>query len=148
MDLTEISYVDVHRIVQVLQESLSIPGTDIYLVYRSSQTSGYMSTILIQLTADDVPQDLVVVHLRIIVEGLVYERMFEADPHLRYRFTWDRRNAYNQKVYGIVTANGRLVVMSLLSTVYGSELSRNKFIRLVKQYKVENSYITTKTSMP
>ena len=94
--------------VQVLQESLSIPGTDIYLVYRSSQTSGYMSTILIQLTADHVPDELVTVHLRIIVEGLVFERVFEADPQLRYRFTWDRRNAYNQKVYGIVTASGQL----------------------------------------
>ena len=95
-----------HCVVQVLQESLSIPGTDIYLVYRSSQTSGYMSTILIQLTPDQLPQDLLIVHLRIIVEGLVFERVFEADPNLRYRFTWDRRNAYNQKVYGIVTANG------------------------------------------
>lgn len=94
--------------MQVLQESLAIPGTDIYLVYRSSQTSGYMSTILIQLTADDVPQELAIVHLRIIVEGLVFERMFEADPNLRYQFTWDRRNAYNQKVYGIVTANGEI----------------------------------------
>ena len=96
--------------VQVLQESLSIPGTDIYLVYRSSQTSGYMSTILIQLTPDQLPEDLVIVHLRIIVEGLVFERVFEADANLRYRFTWDRRNAYNQKVYGIVTANGEILV--------------------------------------
>jgi len=94
--------------VQVLQESLSIPGTDIYLVYRSSQTSGYMSTILIQLTPDHVPEELAIVRLRVIVEGLVFERVFEADPNLRYRFTWDRRNAYNQKVYGIVTANGEM----------------------------------------
>jgi len=94
----------------VLQESLSIPGSDIYLVYRSSQTSGYMSTIVIRLTPDEVPEELVIVHLRIIVEGLVFERLFEADPNLRYRFTWDRRNAYNQKVYGIVTANGEMVV--------------------------------------
>jgi len=94
------------RCTQVLQESLSIPGTDTYLVYRSSQTSGYMSTILIRLTPDQLPEDLLVVHLRVIVEGVVFERVFEADPDLRYRFTWDRRNAYNQKVYGIVTANG------------------------------------------
>jgi len=93
---------------QVLQESLSIPGTDIYLVYRSSQTSGYMSTIVIQLTPDQLPEGLVIVRLRIVVEGLVFERVFEADPNLRYRFTWDRRNAYNQKVYGIVTANGEM----------------------------------------
>jgi len=103
---------------QVLQESLSIPGTDVYLVYRSSQTSGYMSTIMIQLTPDDVPPDLVVVHLRVIVEGVVFERHFEADPDLRYRFTWDRRNAYNQKVYGIVTATGEQAYCRLFRLVY------------------------------
>jgi len=101
--------------VQVLQESLSIPGTDIYLVYRSSQTSGYMSTIVIQLTPDDISEALVAVHLRIIVEGVVFERLFEADPNLRYRFTWDRRNAYNQKVYGIVTASGETAASFVLS---------------------------------
>ena len=105
--------------VQVLQESLSSPGTDIYLVYRSSQTSGYMSTIVIQLTPDDISEALVVVHLRIIVEGVVFERLFEADPNLRYRFTWDRRNAYNQKVYGIVTASGETAASCrMLATLY------------------------------
>lgn len=42
------------------------------------------------------------------VEGLVYEKVFEADAGLKYKFAWDRRNAYNQKVYGIVTAQGLL----------------------------------------
>ena len=56
---------------------------------------------------DWIPEQLVVVHLRIIVEGVVFERRFEADPDLSYRFMWDRRNAYNQKVYGIVTAAGQ-----------------------------------------
>jgi len=96
---------------QVLQESLPIPSTNIYLVYRSSQTSGYMSTIVVQLTPDHVPPELAVVHLRIVVEGLVFRYTFEADANLRYRFTWDRRNAYNQKVYGIVTASGNMRVV-------------------------------------
>lgn len=95
--------------VQVLQESLRIPGTGIYLVYHSSQTPGYMSTILIQLTPSTIPANLSVIHVRILVEGLVYERVFEADPNLKYNFAWDRRNAYNQKVYGIVTASGKSV---------------------------------------
>ena len=44
--------------------------------------------------------------LQVAVEGLVYEKIFEADAGLKYKFAWDRRNAYNQKVYGIVTAQG------------------------------------------
>ena len=104
--------------MQVLQESLQVPGTDIYLVYHSSQTSGYMSTIVIQLTPEHIPLDLAVVHLRVLVEGLVFERDFEADPNLRYKFAWDRRNAYNQKVYGIVTASGELISLGGLSCLY------------------------------
>ncbi len=42
------------------------------------------------------------------MEGLVYEKIFEADAGLKYKFAWDRRNAYNQKVYGIVTAQGKM----------------------------------------
>ena len=91
---------------QVLQESLQVPGTSIYLVYHSSRTAGYMSTIMIQLTPSVIPSNLAVVYLRILVEGIVHERIFEADPNLKYKFAWDRRNAYNQKVFGIVTANG------------------------------------------
>lgn len=94
-------------VLQVLQESLQIPGTSVYLVYHSSETPGYMSTIMIQLTPAVIPADLAVVHLRVAVEGLALERVFEADSGLKYKFAWDRRNAYNQKVYGIVTASGR-----------------------------------------
>lgn len=93
--------------MQTLQESLQIPGTGVYLVYHSSETPGYMSTIMIQLTPDSIPDDLTVVYLRVSVEGLVFNKVFEADAGLKYKFAWDRRNAYNQKVYGIVTAMGK-----------------------------------------
>ena len=106
--------------LQVLQESLQIPGTDVYLVHHSSDTSGYMSTIMIVLTSDVLPAGLVAVHLRILVEGNVFERVFEADRNLTYRFAWDRRNAYNQKVYGVVTARGKnrdnLIVLACKKT--------------------------------
>ena len=95
---------------KVLQESLQVPGTDVYLVYHSSETSGYMSTIMIQLTPEKIPDNLAVVRLKVAVEGLVYEKVFEADSGLKYKFAWDRRNAYNQKVYGIVTAQGNLLL--------------------------------------
>jgi len=69
-----------------------------------------MSTLLIALTGQSVPRDLVIVRLRVVVEGVVFERDLEADINLEYRFTWDRRNAYNQKVYGVVTATGKVFV--------------------------------------
>lgn len=90
-----------------MQESVQIPGTDVYLVYHSSETPGYMSTIMIQLTPSSIPEELAEVHLRVSVEGLTFEKLFEADPGLKYKFAWDRRNAYNQKVYGIVSASGK-----------------------------------------
>ena len=92
---------------QVLQESIRVPGTEVYLVYHSSDTPGYMSTIMIQLTPSLVPRNLSIILLRVSVEGLVFEKTFEADSELKYKFAWDRRNAYNQKVYGIVTATGK-----------------------------------------
>ncbi|XP_076467550.1 teneurin-3-like isoform X4 [Babylonia areolata] len=89
---------------QVLQESIPLPGTDVHLVYHSSEAAGYMSLIRIQMTPDEVPRTLRLVHLRAAVEGVVLERVFEADPNLKYTFAWNRLNAYKQKVYGIVTA--------------------------------------------
>ena len=47
------------------------------------------------------------VHLRVSVEGVVYNEVFEADPNLTYRYAWQRKNAYQQNVYGIVTAHGK-----------------------------------------
>jgi len=86
---------------------LSITGTGFHLVHDSSDAPGYMSSLLIALTGQTVPRQLVIVRLRVVVEGVVFERDLEADVDLQYRFTWDRRNAYNQKVYGVVTAIGK-----------------------------------------
>ncbi|XP_059169179.1 teneurin-m-like isoform X2 [Physella acuta] len=89
---------------QVLQESQNIPGTDVHLVYHSSESSGYMSLIMIQMTPSNIPHTLSMVHLRVSVQGVEFKKIFEADPNLKYTFAWDRLNAYKQKVYGIVTA--------------------------------------------
>ncbi|CAG5114545.1 unnamed protein product, partial [Candidula unifasciata] len=89
---------------QVLQESLNVPGTDVHLVYHSSESSGYMSLIMIQMTPSRIPHTLSLVHLRVSVQGVEIKKLFEADPNLKYTFAWDRLNAYKQKVYGIVTA--------------------------------------------
>ena len=95
-----------------------MPGTGVYLVYHSSETQGYMSTIMIQLTPAQIPANLAIVHLRVSVEGLVYEKVFEADRGLKYKFAWDRRNAYNQKVYGIVSASGQLEYLVYVQYCY------------------------------
>lgn len=59
------------------------------------------------MTPDTIPSNLALVHLKVSVEGNSMQKMFEADPELKYTFSWDRKNAYNQKVYGIVPARGR-----------------------------------------
>ncbi|XP_054706826.1 teneurin-m-like [Uloborus diversus] len=89
---------------QVIQESLPIPGTDLHLVYHSSRAGGYLSTIQLQLTPDTVPKDLKLIHLRIAIEGILFEKQFEADPAVKYTYAWNRRNVYRQKVYGVATA--------------------------------------------
>lgn len=100
------------NVFQVVQESLAIPGTDLHLLYKTSDTAGYRSVILIQLTPKTVPQNLKLVHLRISIEGDVHTQLFEADANLTYTFSWQRHNAYKQDVYGIVTARGKWVICS------------------------------------
>ncbi|XP_060065187.1 teneurin-m-like [Ylistrum balloti] len=89
---------------QVVQESLVIPSTNVHLVYHSSDTPGYMSVILIQMTPSVIPPNLALVHLKVSVQGIDMEKTFEADPGLKYTFSWDRKNAFRQDVYGIVPA--------------------------------------------
>ncbi|XP_058456897.1 teneurin-m isoform X2 [Malaya genurostris] len=89
---------------QVVQESLAIPGTGLNLVYHSSRSAGYLSTIKLQLTPDNIPQTLKLIHLRITIEGILFERIFEADPGIKFTYPWNRLNIYRQRVYGITTA--------------------------------------------
>ncbi|CAN8006168.1 unnamed protein product, partial [Ixodes hexagonus] len=88
---------------QVIQETLEIPGSELRLVYHSGHAQGYLSTIHLQLTPSAVPQELRLVHLRIVVEGILFEKTFEADPDIKYTFAWNKRNIYKQKVYGLTT---------------------------------------------
>ena len=82
---------------QAVQESIKIPHSDIYLVYHSARTKGYLSTIQLQLTPSrEIPDSLVKVHVKITIEGVVHEKVFEADPEIRYTYAWDRLNEYRQ----------------------------------------------------
>ncbi|KAG5882426.1 hypothetical protein JTB14_007052 [Gonioctena quinquepunctata] len=72
---------------QVVQESLRIPGTGLNLVYHSSAL-----------------QDLKLIHLRITIEGILFEKIFEADPVIKFTYAWNRLNVYRQRVYGVTNA--------------------------------------------
>ncbi|XP_074039433.1 teneurin transmembrane protein Ten-m isoform X2 [Leptinotarsa decemlineata] len=89
---------------QVVQESLRIPGTGLNLVYHSSRAAGYLSTIQLQLTPDEIPSDLKLIHLRITIEGILFEKVFEADPVIKFTYAWNRLNVYRQRVYGVTNA--------------------------------------------
>ena len=90
-----------------IQDSVRIPGTrDLHLVYRSSSALGSKSTIDMLLTPEGkpLPQGLQRVHANVRVAGDLYKKVLEPDVGLRYTFAWDKRNTYNQKVYGLVEA--------------------------------------------
>ncbi|KAK7861848.1 hypothetical protein R5R35_013485 [Gryllus longicercus] len=89
---------------QVVQESLQIPGTGLNLVYHSSRAAGYLSTIQLQLTPETIPSSLKLIHLRITIEGILFEKTFEADPVIKFTYAWNRLNVYRQRVYGVTTA--------------------------------------------
>ncbi|XP_050695509.1 teneurin-m-like isoform X5 [Eriocheir sinensis] len=89
---------------QVVQESLSIPGTGLHLVYHSSRALGYESTIQLQLTPSVIPETLRRIYLRITIEGLLFEKTFEADPDIKFTYAWNRLNVYRQRVYGVTWA--------------------------------------------
>ncbi|XP_032454288.1 teneurin-m isoform X5 [Nasonia vitripennis] len=89
---------------QVVQESLQIPGTGLNLVYHSSRAAGYLSTIQLQLTPEVIPPTLNLIHLRITIEGILFEKTFEADPVIKFTYAWNRLNVYRQRVYGVTTA--------------------------------------------
>ena len=89
---------------QSLFETISIPNTAAKLVYSSPRSRGYLSTIQLQLTPDKIPSTMQKIHLRITIEGELFEKIFEADPNLKYTYSWKGINVYRQRVYGTTTA--------------------------------------------
>lgn len=83
---------------QVVQESINIPGTELNLIYHSSKAPGYLSTIELQLTPEKISTHLQRVHLKISIEGILFEKIFEADPLIKFTYAWSRNNIYKQKV--------------------------------------------------
>ena len=87
----------------MVHESLRMPGTNIYLMYVSSRAEGYLSRLVLRVTSQKPPVDLVAVHVQVFVEGVESRQVLVPQPNLTYTFLWNRLNAYNQKVYGRAT---------------------------------------------
>jgi hypothetical protein len=87
-----------------VQESLPVPGTDFNLVYHSLRAEGYLPTIQLQLTPETIPASLKLIHLRITIEGVIFEKTFEADPVIKFTYAWNRLNVYRQRIYGLTSA--------------------------------------------
>ena len=62
------------------------------------------------------------------VSGVVFKKNFEADPSLSFTFEWNKRNVYNQKVYGVVEAEVSIGYQysSCAHTLWNSQLVRLK----------------------
>ncbi|XP_076799431.1 teneurin-3-like isoform X4 [Clavelina lepadiformis] len=90
--------------IQAIREAVSLPGTDASLVYLSSRVQGYQSVLMLSLVNGEKPANLLLVHVRISVQGVLFEKKFEPVSELRYTYEWPRVDAYGQKVYGMVSA--------------------------------------------
>lgn len=55
---------------------------------------GYESTIQLQLTPSVIPETLRRIYLRITIEGILFEKTFEADPDIKFTYAWNRLNVY------------------------------------------------------
>jgi hypothetical protein len=88
----------------VVRSELKLVGSQLKLVYTSNQAAGYQSTIYTLLTQEQIPEQLQMVHLKIVVEGVLHKQTFDAIENLHYEYSWDRRNAYEQRVYGFTYA--------------------------------------------
>ena len=89
---------------RILQEVLPVPNSRVRLVYHSGRARGYESTLELRLTPSSIPSGLKTIRLRITIEGVLFEKIFEADPGLKYTYAWNRLNIYRQRVYGTTTA--------------------------------------------
>lgn len=63
-------------------------------IYQLVRSVGYESTIQLQLTPSEIPDALRLIHLRITIEGILFEKTFEADADIKFTYAWDRLNVY------------------------------------------------------
>jgi hypothetical protein len=105
-----------------IRNQINIMDTNLKLTYTTNQAAGFYSTIYILMTSNYVPENLQQVHLKIEIEGVMNRQVFDAYPNLRYEYSWDRRNAYEQRVFGITFAKG------LISMIFCEKINKISFI--------------------
>lgn len=89
---------------QTVHEKMPIGASSLNLIYQSSLAQGYLSTLHIRLTPSNISSSLRFLLVRILIEGNIHEKIFEAEPALEYSYAWNKRNVYKQKVYGYANA--------------------------------------------
>lgn len=87
----------------------SFMNETVSLVYISSRSNEFMSTINLQLIPPSsenfkLPDELKLVHLKIVVEGNLFEQVFEPIYNLNFTYAWNRLNVYRQKCFGLSNA--------------------------------------------
>ncbi|XP_043910272.1 teneurin-1 isoform X2 [Protopterus annectens] len=87
--------------LQAVQEDIIIPSTSVKLSYLSTRAPGYKSLLRIIMTHTSVPNGLAKVHLKVIVEGRLFQKLFPAGPNLVYTYAWNKTDIYGQKVSGL-----------------------------------------------
>lgn len=87
----------------IIRSEVNLIDSSLNLVYMSSQANGYYSSLYILLTQNKIPDDLELIYVEILIEGVLNRQEFIARPNLMYEYSWDRRNAYEQRVYGLTT---------------------------------------------
>lgn len=101
---------------RTVQQSIILPGTSapgsnqqpILLLYNSKRANEFMSTIDLHLTPTEqemkLPENLKAVHLKITIEGNLFEQVLEPQSNLTFTYAWNRRNVYKQKSFGLSVA--------------------------------------------
>ncbi|KAL3309968.1 hypothetical protein Ciccas_011478, partial [Cichlidogyrus casuarinus] len=84
----------------VMMYSLQLGETGIGLMYRSDRAGNFNSSMLIELSGENVPKQLEQVHLIVQISGRSFSALFNATANLRVLFRWDRLDCFGQPVYG------------------------------------------------
>ncbi|MDY7096108.1 MAG: DNRLRE domain-containing protein, partial [Acidobacteriota bacterium] len=89
---------------QVLGESLSLPGSELSLHYRSDRQAGRTAEYRLRtrVTTETPPGSLMGVELDIRVGGQRIRREFGPEPGQVFSFTWDGRDGYQRNAQGRV----------------------------------------------
>ena len=114
---------------QSIVESIPLADSGIHLVYHSARAKDYLSTIQLQLTPDEIPSSLLKVRIKITIEGVVQEKVFEADTNIRYTYAWDGLNEYRQ-VNKEIRLDGDLIFFSLCASFHKKIAASSKVLTL------------------